>query len=139
MKHPAAAMALSNFQRDPSFSTRVSPCSDAWRALIDLFDQMGIGRTVSLLTKLMEPQGDRESIDAYLQRMLHCYQDTNEYEQMVNEKLLVAATLNNLNNKLSSARASIIADLVPRGYVYDLIYHTPACMITRFQYQYFFY
>jgi hypothetical protein len=49
--YPTAAMALSNFQRDPSFSTRVSPGSDAWRALIDLFDQRGIGRTVSLLTK----------------------------------------------------------------------------------------
>ena len=114
MKHPTAAMALSNFQRDPSFSTRVSPGSDAWRALIDLFDQRGIGRTVSLLTKLMEPQGDRENIDAYLQRMLHCYQDINEDEQMVNEKLLVAATLHNLNNKLSSARASIIAALDAR-------------------------
>jgi hypothetical protein len=28
--------------------------------------------------------------------------------------------------------------LVPRGYVYDMIYHTPACMITRFHNQYFF-
>jgi hypothetical protein len=27
---------------------------------------------------------------------------------------------------------------VPRGYVYDLIYHTSACMITRFHNQYFF-
>jgi hypothetical protein len=35
MKHPTSAMAMSNFQRDPSFSTRVSPCSDALRALID--------------------------------------------------------------------------------------------------------
>jgi hypothetical protein len=30
------------------------------------------------------------------------------------------------------------ARLVPRGYVYDLIYHTPACMITRYHNQYFF-
>jgi hypothetical protein len=114
MKYPTAAMALSNFQRDPSFSTRVSPGSDAWRALVDLFDQRGIGRTVNLLTKLMEPQGDKENIDAYLQRMLHCYQDINEDEQMVDEKLLVAATLQNLNSKLSSARASIIAALYAR-------------------------
>jgi hypothetical protein len=46
--------------------------------------------------------------------MLHCYQDIDEDEQMVNEKLVVAATLHNLNNKLSSARASIIVALDAR-------------------------
>jgi hypothetical protein len=33
---------------------------------------------------------------------------------------------------------AMLNSLVPRGYVYDLIYHTPACMITRFHNQYFF-
>jgi hypothetical protein len=77
MKHLIAAMALSHFQRDPSFSTRVSLGSHAWRALIDLLDQRGIGRTLSLLTKLMEPQGNKDNIGAYLQRLLHCNQDIN--------------------------------------------------------------
>jgi hypothetical protein len=62
----------------------------------------------------MEPQGDKQNIDAYLQRMLHSYQDINEDEEMVNGNLLVAASLHNLNNKLSSARASIIAALDAR-------------------------
>jgi hypothetical protein len=111
MKHPTTAMAMSNFQRDPSFSTRVSHGLDARRALIDLPYQRGVGKTVSFLTKLMEPQGDIEIIDAYLQRMLHGNQDIHEDEQMVNEKLMVAATFHNLNSKLSSPRAGIIPAL----------------------------
>jgi hypothetical protein len=46
--------------------------------------------------------------------MLHRYQDINEDEFMVSEKILVAATLLNLNSKLSGARASIIAALDAR-------------------------
>jgi hypothetical protein len=88
----------------------VSPRSD----LYDLFDQRAIGRPVSLLAKVMEPQGDRGNFDADLQRMPHCYQDINEDEQMVNEKLLIVATLHNLNKKLSSARASNIDALDAR-------------------------
>jgi predicted secreted protein len=46
--------------------------------------------------------------------MLHRYQDVNEDEFMVSEKILVAATLLNLNSKLSWARANIIAALDAR-------------------------
>jgi hypothetical protein len=59
----------------------------------------------------LDAQGETESIDAFTQRMLHNYQDINEDEFMVSEKILVAATLFNLNNKLPGARASIIAVL----------------------------
>jgi hypothetical protein len=62
----------------------------------------------------MDAQGETESIDTFLQRMLHNYQDINEDEFMVSEKILVAATIFNLNNKLSGARASIIAALDAR-------------------------
>jgi hypothetical protein len=92
MKYPIAAITLQNFQRDPSFKARVSPGSGAWRTLINHFDQRGVGRTVGLLTKLMDAQGEIESIDAFLQR-IHSYQDINEDEFMVSEKILVAATL----------------------------------------------
>jgi hypothetical protein len=111
MKHPTVAAVLTSFQRNPSFSARVSPCSDAWRTLIDHFDQRSVGRTIGLLAKLLDAQGETESIDAFLQRMLHDYQDINEYEFMVSEKNLVAATLHNLNHRLSKARAIIIGAL----------------------------
>jgi transposase-like protein len=88
---------MSNFQRDPSLSTRVSRGSDAWRALINSFDHRGVGKTVSLLKIVMEHHGDNESISAHLQHMMHCYQDVNEVEHnMVKEKLLVSATLYNI-------------------------------------------
>lgn len=114
MKHPTAVIVLTNFQRDPSFSARVSPGSDAWRVLIDHFDQRGIGRTVGLLAKLLDAQGETESVDAFIQRMLHTFQELNEDEFLVSEKNLVAATLYNLNSKLSGARANIIAALDAR-------------------------
>jgi hypothetical protein len=111
MKHPTAAIALENFQRDLSLKARVSPSSNAWRTLINHFDQRGVGRTVGLLAKFLNAQGDTESTYAFLQRMLHSFQDINEDEFMVSEKILVAATMFNLNNKLSGARANIIAAL----------------------------
>jgi hypothetical protein len=86
MKHPTAVIVLTNFQRDPSFSARVSPCSDAHGKLIDHFDQRGVCRTFGPLAKLLDAQGETESIDAYLQRMLHMYQDINRNEFMVCEK-----------------------------------------------------
>jgi hypothetical protein len=43
--------------------------------------------------------------------MLHYYQNINEDELIVHEKLLVLVVLDNLNNKLTRARASIIAAL----------------------------
>jgi hypothetical protein len=56
---------------------------------------------------MMENHGDNESVSAHLQRMMHCCQDVNEVKHMVNEKLLISATLFKTDNKLSSARASI--------------------------------
>jgi hypothetical protein len=58
MKHPIAAIALQNFQRDPSFKARVSPCSHAWRTLINHFDQRGVGTIVGLLAKLLDTQSE---------------------------------------------------------------------------------
>jgi hypothetical protein len=46
MKHPTLAIVMTAFQRDPSFSARVSRGSYAWRTLIDHFDKRGVGRTV---------------------------------------------------------------------------------------------
>jgi hypothetical protein len=46
--------------------------------------------------------------------MLHTFQELNEGEFLVSEKNLVAATLYNLNSKLSGARANIIAALDAR-------------------------
>jgi hypothetical protein len=86
MKHPTAAIEMQNFQRDPSFKSRVSPGSDARRTLINHFDQCGGGRTIGLLANFLDAQGKTESIDAFLQRMLHSYQDINENEFMVSEK-----------------------------------------------------
>jgi hypothetical protein len=83
----------------------VSPGNDALRTLIDHFDQRGVGRIVGLLAKLLDAQGETESIDAFLQRMLHSYQDINEYEFMVSEKILVVATVFNLNSKLSGGES----------------------------------
>jgi hypothetical protein len=114
IKHPTAVVVLTNFQRDPSFSARVSPGSDAWRVLIDHFDQRGIGRTVGLLAKFLDAQGETESVDAFIQRMLHTFQELNEDEFMISEFFLVAATLYNLNSKLSGARANITAALDAR-------------------------
>jgi hypothetical protein len=56
----------------------------------------------------MDAQGETQSIDAFLHRMLSSYQDTNEDEFMVNVKIFAAYILFNLN-KLSGARAIIIA------------------------------
>jgi hypothetical protein len=56
MKHSTVAIALTSFQRDPSFSTRVSTGSSVLRALIGLFDQPGVGRTVGLFAKLLGSQ-----------------------------------------------------------------------------------
>jgi hypothetical protein len=94
MKYPTSIIAMSNFQRDPSLSTRVLPSLYAWRALINLFDQSGVGRiTISLLTKSLRFMDIvRAYTLTYLQRIQHCYQNINEDEHMVNEKLLVAAT-----------------------------------------------
>jgi hypothetical protein len=66
----------------------VSPGLDAWRTVINHFDQRGVGRTVGLLAKLLDAQGKTKSIDAFLQRMLHNYHDINEDEFMVSEKSL---------------------------------------------------
>jgi hypothetical protein len=88
MKHPIAAIALQNFQRDPSFKARVSPGANAWRTLINHFDKRCVGRIVGLLAKLVDAQGETESIDAFMQRMLHNYQNINEDEFMVSEKSL---------------------------------------------------
>jgi hypothetical protein len=86
MKHPTVAIALTHFQRGPSFSTRVTPGTDARRALIYLFEQRGICRIVGLLAKLLDAQGKTKSIDAFLQRMMHNYQiGSNEDEFMVIE------------------------------------------------------
>jgi hypothetical protein len=72
MKHPTDEIGMTNFQRDPSVSLlRVSPYSDAWRALIDLFDQRGVGLIVDLLANLLDSQGETKSIDAFLQYMLY--------------------------------------------------------------------
>jgi hypothetical protein len=58
MKHLKVALALISFQ--PSFSGRVSPSLDAWRAFIDLFDQRGVGLHNNWLTyKLLDPQGEK--------------------------------------------------------------------------------
>jgi hypothetical protein len=78
MKHSIVVIAMQNFQRDPFFSARVSPCSDAWRTLIHYFDPRGVGRAVGLLTKLIDAQGETKSIDAFLQLMLDIFQDINE-------------------------------------------------------------
>jgi hypothetical protein len=66
MKHPNVAITMQKFQRDPSFSARVSPCSDAWRTLINHFDLRVVGITIGLLAKLVDAQGETESIDAFL-------------------------------------------------------------------------
>jgi hypothetical protein len=75
-----------------------------------------VGITVSVLTKMLaDPRGDNESLHAYLHLMLHYYQDIIEDEHMVTAMLVVAATIYNLNNKLSEAcRANIIAALDAR-------------------------
>jgi hypothetical protein len=51
MKHSLATLVMSNFQRDPTIKTWVSPCLDAGRALINSFDNMGVGKTIYILTK----------------------------------------------------------------------------------------
>jgi hypothetical protein len=108
MKHPySSAIGMLCIQCDFSFATRVSPSSNAWRALIKIFDTRGEDHTVILLTKVLAPQGDNYSVDAYLQRVLHYYQNINEDEHILHEKLLVDA-LYKLNNKLFEARAKII-------------------------------
>jgi hypothetical protein len=56
--------------------------------LINHFDRRGVGRTVGLLAKLLDAQGETESIDSFLQSTLHSYQDINEDEFMVSEKSL---------------------------------------------------
>jgi hypothetical protein len=63
MKHHTIAM--SNFQSDPSVTTRVSRGSDAWRALVILFYERGVGKTIGLLA-LLDSQGDSDIIDAFL-------------------------------------------------------------------------
>jgi hypothetical protein len=52
MKHLTTCITISNFQRDPSLATRVSPCFDALRALMNRFEQRSVGRTINLLAKL---------------------------------------------------------------------------------------
>jgi hypothetical protein len=73
MKHLTAAIVFTNFPRDPSYSARVSSRSHAWRTLIDHFDQRSGGRTFGFLRQLLNAQGETESVDAFLQRMLHNY------------------------------------------------------------------
>jgi hypothetical protein len=87
MKHPTAAIALQNFQRDPSFSPRVSQGPDARRTL-NHFDQRGVGRIIGLLAIFLDAQGEIESIDAFLQRMLNNYQDINEDDFTISERSL---------------------------------------------------
>jgi hypothetical protein len=99
IKHTTTAIAMTNFQRDPSFSARVSLGSYAWRVLIDLFDYRGVVKTLGLLAKFLDSQSETESIDAFLQRIQHTYQDINEDLFMVNEKILVAAISYNLKTK----------------------------------------
>jgi hypothetical protein len=89
----------------------VSPCRHAWRTLINHFDQRGDGRNVGFLVKLQDAQDEQESIDAFPQLMLIGYQDINKDELIVSENIIVAPTLFNLSNKLSGARANIIAVL----------------------------
>jgi hypothetical protein len=60
MKHPSAAIALSNFQRNPSFPKPVSPCSYAWRALINIDGERCVGKTHNLLSQILRPQGSNE-------------------------------------------------------------------------------
>jgi hypothetical protein len=85
---------MTNFQRDPSFSVRrMSTCSNAWLALIDHFNHRGVGRIVGLPAQLLDSEGEIESIDAFLQLILHNYQDINEdSEFMVSEKISLAAS-----------------------------------------------
>jgi hypothetical protein len=87
MKHPSAAIVMTNFQRGPSFSTRVSLDSDVWSTLIEHFDRRGVGRIIGLLAKLLDAQGESVSIYTCLQRMLNNYQDINEDALTVSEKI----------------------------------------------------
>jgi hypothetical protein len=49
--------------------------------------RMVLVKKVGLLAKLLDSQGETKSADAFLQRMLHNYQDINEDEVvMVSEK-----------------------------------------------------
>jgi hypothetical protein len=80
---------------------------DTWHTLVNSFDHI-VSITLGLLVKLLDSQGDTESIDASLQCMMHTYLDIKEDEQMLNRNVSVAATLNNLNNNLEGARARIL-------------------------------
>jgi hypothetical protein len=84
MKHPIHVIVLTNFQHDPSFSARVSQGSDAWRVLIDHFDQRGIGKTIGLLAKILDAQSETESVDAFTQRMLNTFQELKMSSSSVN-------------------------------------------------------
>jgi hypothetical protein len=82
MKNPSAAIDLSDFQRNPLFMERVSRDSDAWRPLINIFDQKGVGgKTYG------------EEVDAYLQRMLDYSQDISEDNHTFHESLLAVFSL----------------------------------------------
>jgi hypothetical protein len=59
----------------------------------------------------MDAQGETKSTCAFVQRKLHSYQDINEDEFMVSEQIFISTTLFSLRNKLSRARASIIATM----------------------------
>jgi hypothetical protein len=76
--HPFAATALKNIEHDPSFATRLSPGSDAWRALNSFLDKRGVSRTVRLLLKHLQPRLDNKRLDTYLQRNLRAFGDLND-------------------------------------------------------------
>jgi hypothetical protein len=65
---PSAAIALTNFEQDPSFVTRISPDCKAWRVVISLLDHRGISMTVRLFMRLLQPQPVNERMDTYLHR-----------------------------------------------------------------------
>jgi hypothetical protein len=44
-----------------------------------MLDQSGIGKTVCLLVKLIEPQFSGERADHYLQRLHHAFRGLNDY------------------------------------------------------------
>jgi hypothetical protein len=75
---PSAAIVLTNFEQDPSFATRLSLGSDAWRALNSLLDHRGVNPTARLLLKLLQPQVVNERLDTYLERNHRAFGELND-------------------------------------------------------------
>jgi hypothetical protein len=74
---PSSAIALTNFEQDPSFATQLSPSSNVGRALNYLLDHRGINMTVRLLLKLLNPQLINERLNTYLKRILCAFDELN--------------------------------------------------------------